>query len=50
MLDILKSIEITPSASSNRHEQLIRQKMADYMAVHITSAEQTYNQCHKQLN
>ena len=50
MLDILKSIEITPSASSNRHEQLIRQKMADYMAVHITSAEQTYNQCQKRLN
>ena len=39
MLDIVKSIETTSSASFNRHEQLIRQKMTDYMAVHITSAE-----------
>ena len=47
MLDVVKSVETT---SYNRHKQSIRQKMTDYMAVRITSAEQTYNQCQKQLN
>ena len=47
MLDVVKSVETT---SYNRHEQLIRQKMTDYMAVRITRVEQTCNQCQKQLN
>jgi len=50
MLDIVKSIETISSVSSNRHEQLIREKMTDYMAVRITSAEQTYHQCQKRFN
>ena len=50
LLDIVKSIEITLSASSNRREQLIRQKKTDYMAVHIASAEQAYDKCQKQSN
>ena len=47
ILSIIKSNEPTELSSCNRYEQVIRQKITDFIATRIANAEQKYNQCRK---
>ena len=50
ILSMIKSNEPTELSSCNRYEQVIRQKITDFIATRIANAEQKYNQCQKRMH
>ena len=50
MLSVIYDLQSTASASSNRSEQLVRQKMTEYMGICINKAEHAFHQCRQRLH